>query len=99
MELVAEFFGIVDGGLNFRVADLAFFGVDVVAGFKLGDLFAEVFHNNGGFNVVDIHRDIKDLVNVDEGRNPAGVEGAGISVDVDSAAVFGAEAEIAGVEL
>ena len=98
MELVAELFGIVDGSLNFRVADLAFFGVDVIAGFKLSDLLAEVFHNDGGLNGVDIHRDIKDLVNVDEGRNPAGVEGAGISVDVDSAAVFGAEAKITGVE-
>ena len=67
LELIAEFFGVVDGGFEFGVADFAFFGVDIVAGLELGDLFAEVFHDDGGFDRVNVHGDVEDFVDVDEG--------------------------------
>ena len=99
LELVAELFGVADGSFDFGVADFAFFGIDVEAGFELGDFLAEVFHDDGGFDGVDIHGDVENLIDVDKGRDPAGIEGTGVAVDVDGATVFGAEAEIAGVEL
>ena len=99
LELIAEFFGVVDGGFEFGVADFAFFGVDIVAGLELGDLFTEVFHDDGSFDRVNIHGDIEDLIDIDEGRDPASVELAGVAVNIHGAAIFGAEAEVAGVEL
>ena len=94
LEFVAEFLGVVDGGFELWVADFAFFGVDVVTGFELSHLFAKVFHDNGGFDGINIHRNIKDFVDVDEARNPTGIKCAWIPIDIDSATVFGAKAEI-----
>ena len=94
LEFVTEFFGIVDGSFEFWVADFAFFGVDIVAGFKLSNLFAEVFHDDGSFYRVNIHWNIKYLVDVDEAGNPTSIEGAGVTIDIDSTTIFGAETEI-----
>lgn len=94
MELVAEFFGILDGSIELRVTDASFFVVDGHAGFKLSDFFAKVFHDDAGIDGINIHGDVEDFVNVDEGGEPTGVEGAGITVDIESAAVLGAEAEV-----
>ena len=66
LELIAEFFGVVDGGFELGVADFALFGVDIVAGLELGDFFAEVFHDDGGFDRVNVHGDVEDLIDVDE---------------------------------
>ncbi len=43
LELIAHFFGILNGGLLTRVTGTAFFGIDLKAGFQLSYLFAEVF--------------------------------------------------------
>ena len=40
LELVAEFLGIVDGSFELGVANAAFLGVDIIAGFELGYLLA-----------------------------------------------------------
>ena len=98
MELVAEFLGIVDGGFDFWVTDFTAFGIDLVTSFELGDFFAEVFHDDGRFDRVDIHRNVENFVDVDKGGNPTGIKGAGIAVDVDGSAVFRAKTEIARVD-
>ena len=46
LQFVAHFFGVLDGGLLARVADPAFFGVNLDAGFQLGDFFAQVFQHD-----------------------------------------------------
>ena len=98
LELVAEFFGVGNGGFELGVADFAFFGVDGHVGFELGDFFAQVFHDDCSVDGIDVHGDVDDFVDVDDGAEPAGVEGAGVAVDVHGAAVFGAEAEVGAVD-
>lgn len=98
LELIAELLGITNGGLKFGVANFAFFGVDVVAGLKLGNFLTEVFHHDGGFDGVDIHGDIEYFVDINEGGDPASKESARIGIDVDGAAVFSAKAKIARME-
>ena len=99
LELVAKLFGVVDLRLELWVADTTALGIDVHGSLELGDLFAEVFHDDAGVDGVNIHGDIEDFVDIDERREPAGVEGAGVAVNVESAAVFSAEAEMVGENL
>ena len=80
LKLVAEFFGVVDGGFKFWVANPSLFGVDVHGSFELGDFFAKVFHDDASVDGVNIHRDVEDFVDIDKWRKPTGVERAGITV-------------------
>ncbi len=98
LEFVAEFFGVLDGGFEFRVANFAFLGIDVVAGFELGNFFAEVAHDDGGFDWINIHGDINNFIDVDETGDPASEEFAGVAINIDSAAIFVAKTEIIGVD-
>ena len=66
LELIAEFFGVVDGGFEFGVADSSLFCIDVHGGFELSDFFAEVFHDDGGVDGVDVHGDVENFVDIDE---------------------------------
>ena len=46
LQFVAHFFGVQDGGLFAWVADPALFGVNLDAGFQLGNFFAQVFQHH-----------------------------------------------------
>ena len=99
LELVAKFLGVADGGFEFWVANFAAFGVDAHGSFKLGDFFAKVFHDDLGVDRINVHGNIENFVDVDERRKPTSVECARVTVDVDGAAVFGAETKIVVIEL
>ena len=55
LELVTELLGILDGGVGFWVTNFTLLCLEVNISFELGNLLAEVFHNNGGIDWINIH--------------------------------------------
>ena len=98
LEFVAEFFGVGSGSFELGVADAVALGIDGHRGFELGDFFTQIFHDDGGVDRVNEHRDVEDFIEVDDGGEPAGVEHARVGVDEDGAAKFGAKLEVAALD-
>ena len=46
---------ILDGGVGFWVTNFTLLCLEVNISFELGNLLAEVFHNNGGIDWINIH--------------------------------------------
>ena len=55
LELVTELLGILDSGVGFWVTNFTLLCLEVNISFELGNLLAEVLHNNGGIDWVNIH--------------------------------------------
>ena len=71
LELVAQALEILVGGVELRVADEPLFLAEVDLTLHLGDLLAELLEDARGLDRVDEERDVKDLVEVDDRREPA----------------------------
>ncbi len=99
MELIAEFLCVTNGSLELGVAYSSLFHVEIHGSLELGDFGTEILHHNGGLHWINIHRNVYHFVYINNRGKPAGVEGARVTVYINSASVFVAEAEMVRMNL
>ncbi len=62
----------------------------------MGNLLAKIFHDDGSFDGINIHRNVENFIDVNKSRDPTSIWTTRITINVDSAAIFGTKSEVAG---
>ena len=95
--MIAKFFGVLDGSVSFWITNATFFGIKRNVSFELGDFSTQVFHHDSGVDRVDVNRNIEHFIDINERAEPASAESTRITININSATIFGAETEMIGL--
>ena len=84
------------GRIQHRVSDHSFFFPDVDLRLNLGHFFLELAQNVGGVDGMDENGNVKNFIQIDNGRKPAHGKVARVGDDKKSAADFFAQPDVIG---
>lgn len=97
--MVTELLSIGDGSLETWITDFATLVIDGHGSLELSDFFTKILHNDASVGRINIHRNIEDVIRINNTREPAGIESTRITIDINSTAVLRAEAEVGRMNL